>query len=116
VAIAALSVPFVAADVSALRFQWNRVHEEALRYGPELETVLQRAGGPERINACGTVFTGIFDVTAVAWHLHLHGNQLGIFPFGPGTTMAGRDTHLAADPRYPRVIEYGQWAVGSTCR
>jgi len=115
VAIAALSAPFVAADVSALRHQWDLVHEEADFYGPNLQAAIAKAGGEDAIKACGDVFTGPFQVQALAWYLHLHGNELRIFPFGAGTMMAPRYSHLSRDPRYPRVTETRKWIVGSSC-
>lgn len=115
VAVAALSVPFVRADVSALDEQWDLVLEEADFYGPNLDAAIRKAGGPEAIKSCGAVFTGIFQVQAMAWQLHLHGNEVGVFPFGPGTTFAPRFSHLSIDPRYPKITETKKWVVGSSC-
>jgi hypothetical protein len=116
VAVAALSAPFVAADVSALRDQWVLVHDEADFYGPNLKAAIRKAGGEEKIKSCGEVFTGIFQVQAMAWYLHMHGNELQIFPYGPGTAFSPRYSHLADDPRYPKVTETRKWVVGSSCQ
>jgi hypothetical protein len=115
VLIAAASAPFVAADVSALSHQWNLVHEEADFYGPNLRAAIAKAGGDDAIKSCGAVFTGPFQVQAMAWYLHMHGNQLQIFPFGPGTAVAPRYSALSVDPRYPQVTETKKWIVGSSC-
>jgi hypothetical protein len=115
VAVAALSAPFVAADVSALAHQWNLVHEEADFYGPNLRAAIAKAGGEDAIKSCGAVFTGPFQVQALAWYLHMHGKDLQIFPFGPGTALAPRYSHLSVDPRYPQVTETKKWVVGSSC-
>jgi hypothetical protein len=113
--VAAVSAPFVAADVSALDHQWNLVHNEADFYGPNLRAAIAKAGGEDAIKSCGTVFTGAFQVQAVAWYLHMHGNELQIFPFGPGTAIAPRYSRLSVDPRYPQVTETKKWIVGSSC-
>jgi hypothetical protein len=113
--IAAASAPFVAADVSALAHQWNLVHEEADFYGPNLRAAIAKAGGEDAIKSCGAVFTGPFQVQAMAWYLHMHGDQLQIFPFGPGTAVAPRYSRLSVDPRYPQITETKKWIVGSSC-
>jgi hypothetical protein len=115
VAVAALSAPFVATDVSTLARQWNLVHDEADFYGPNLRAAIEKAGGEDAIKSCGDVFTGPFQVQALAWYLHMHGNELRIFPFGPGTAVSPRYSRLSVDPRYPRITETKKWIVGSSC-
>jgi hypothetical protein len=77
--------------------------------------VIAKSGGEGRIKSCGTVFAGPFQVPAVAWRLHLHVNEIGIFPFGPGTTLAMGSTHLSVDPRYPELTKTRRWIIGSSC-
>jgi hypothetical protein len=115
VVIAAASAPFVAHDVSTLRTDWNLVIKEASFYGPNLRSVIAKAGGEERLKACGNVFSGPFQVQSVAWNLHLHGSEVGIFPFGPGTALSQGGSHLSADPRYPEITKTKRWIVGSSC-
>jgi hypothetical protein len=38
--------------------------------------LIARAGGPERLKACGDVYTGPFQVPLIAWHLHMHTTQV----------------------------------------
>jgi hypothetical protein len=114
VAIAAW-VPFVANDYSTLREDWDLIVKEADFYGPNLRAVIAKAGGEQRIESCGGVFSGPFQVQAVAWYLHLHGNQVSIFPFGPGTVLAQGGSHLSRDPRYPEITKTRRWVVGSSC-
>jgi hypothetical protein len=114
VAIAAW-VPFVANDYSTLREDWDLIVKEADFYGPNLRSVIAKAGGEGRIKSCGEVFTGPFQVQAVAWYLHLHGNQVSIFPFGPGTALSQGGSHLSVDPRYPEITKTRRWTVGSSC-
>jgi hypothetical protein len=113
--LAALAVPFVAADVSTLRTDWDLVIQEADFYGPNLRAAIAKAGGEERIKSCGEVFTGAFQVQAVAWYLHIHGNEAEIFPFGPGTALAQGASPLSVDPRYPEYTKTRHWIIGSSC-
>ena len=98
-------MPFVAADVDKLRYDWEVVEYEANFYGPNLKAVIAKAGGEQRIKSCGRVFTGTFQVPSVAWRLHLHLNEAEIFPFGPGTALSMGSTPLSVDPRYPDLHE-----------
>jgi hypothetical protein len=113
--IAAAWVPFVSDDVNELRADRELTAWESDFYGPNLKAVIAKAGGAERVKSCGTVYAGPFQVPSVAWRLHLHVNQVGIFPFGPGTTMAMGATHLSVDPRYPQLTKTRHWIVGSSC-
>jgi hypothetical protein len=115
VVVAAASAPFLAADWSALSYQWGRQLREADLYGPNLQAAIAKAGGEDAIKACGGIYTGIFQVPSVAWYLHIHANQVEIFPFGPGTTLATRYSRLSEDPRYPIVTETNKWLIGSSC-
>ena len=56
---------------------------------------IAKAGGEDRIKSCGHVFSGPFQVPSVAWRLHMHINEVGIFPFGPGTSLAMGSTPLS---------------------
>ena len=107
--------PFVASDWSTLRTHWGLVEDEAEFYGANLRAAIDKAGGEERVKACGRVFAGRFQVPAVAWYLHLHARDVDILPFGPGTTFAQGHSALADDPRYPEVTKTRKWIVGSTC-
>jgi hypothetical protein len=113
--LVAAAVPFVNADVTKLRADRELTVRESDFYGPNLKAVIAKAGGEERIKACGGVFTGPFQVPSLAWRLHMHTDQLEIFAFGPGTALAMGSTHLSVDPRYPEITKTRHWIVGSTC-
>lgn len=115
VVVVAASVPFVAADVDKLRYDWEVVEYEANFYGPNLKALIAKAGGEQRIRSCGRVFTGAFQVPSVAWRLHMHLNEVEIFPFGPGTALSMGATPLSFDPRYPEYTKTRHWLAGSTC-
>jgi hypothetical protein len=114
-AIAALSVPFVVADVDKLDYDWEKVQYEANFYGPNLKAAIAKGGGEEQIKSCGKVFTGPFQVPSLAWRLHMHIDELDIFPFGPGTSLAMGSTPLSVDPRYPEYTKTVHWIVGRSC-
>ncbi len=111
----ALSVPYLSDASSALREDWDLLAKEADFYGPNLRAVIAKAGGEEQIKSCGRVFSGRFQVPSVAWYLHLHTDEVGIFPFGPGTTVAQGGGRLSVDPRYPEITKTSRWIVGSSC-
>jgi hypothetical protein len=113
--LVAAALPFVAADVRTLREDRDLTAYEANFYGPNLKAVIAKAGGEAKIKSCGRVFSGPFEVPSVAWRLHLHLNDVEIFPFGPGTSLAMGSTHLSVDPRYPEITKTRHWIVGSTC-
>jgi hypothetical protein len=115
VVLAGASAPYVAADVDKLRYDWEVVEYEANFYGPNLKAVIAKAGGEQKIKACGRVFTGSFQVPSVAWRLHLHLDDAEIFPFGPGTALSMGSTPLSVDPRYPEYTKTRHWIAGSTC-
>ena len=111
----AAAAPFVIADVDKLVYDGEKVEYEANFYGPNLEAAIAKGGGEAGIKSCGKVFTGPFQVPSVAWWLHMHIDELEIFPFGPGTSLAMGGTPLSVDPRYPEYTKTVHWIVGSSC-
>ena len=93
------------------------VHVSALKAAHDApsEYLRTKAGGEQRIKSCGRVFTGAFQVPSVAWRLHMHLNEVEIFPFGPGTALSMGATPLSFDPRYPVYTKTRHWLAGSTC-
>jgi hypothetical protein len=103
----------------------------------ELATLVERAGGRDRILACGPVTADIYQMPALAWQLRIHQSQVAIAP-GPKGTVSPKGTELRAPtvgtvfrtrttrdgPLLPaglgsefRVIATtDQWQVLSTCR
>jgi hypothetical protein len=114
-AIAAFWAPFAHTDMNDLKGDRELTVREADFYGPNLKVVIAKAGGEDRVKSCGAVITGPFQVPAVAWRLHLHANQVEIFAFGPGTTLAMGATRLAVDPRYPQITKTRHWIAGASC-
>jgi hypothetical protein len=114
VAIAA-AAPFVVIDGVQFGKAMDRLAWEADLYGDNLKAMIAKAGGEERLKACGPVYTGPFQTQAVAWYLHLHETDVSIFPIPPGTMIARHFTSHARDPRFPLVTKTSRWMVGSSC-
>jgi hypothetical protein len=68
-----------------------------------------------RVNGCGGVFTGRFQVPVLAWHLHRPIQDVEIFAQPPGYSVAGRFTPLSRDPWFDRVAETRKWIVARNC-
>ena len=115
VVLAAASIPFVKADIDELKQDRALTVAESDFYGPNLKAVIAKAGGEQQIKSCGMVFSGPYQVPSVAWRLHLHTDDVEIFPFGPGTALSMGATHLSVDPRYPEITKTRHWIVGSSC-
>jgi hypothetical protein len=112
--VALISAPFVVDRAIDVGGQLADVRSEAVRYG-SLPDAIARAGGAERLKACGQVFTGNFQVPSVAWQLHEHAWRIGLYPEPLGTVVAMRGTPWAADPRFPAIAGSRGWVVRSTC-
>lgn len=89
-----------------------------------LAEAVDRAGGSDRLRACGTPATGAFLVPAVAWRLGLHTSQVVLEPRTPGATfrvetnpdgqvtpslrpLAGRDAATLAVAPHWRIVGSG---------
>lgn len=62
----------VRADVDSVRYQ--------AELAGEVPGLVARAGGAERLRACGDIYTGPFQVPVVAWNLRLHTTQVSSTP------------------------------------
>jgi hypothetical protein len=115
VAVAVLFVPFTVSDVRELDRGRQLMAAEADLYGANLKAMIAKAGGEQRLKACGPVFTGPFQTQAVAWYLHLPATGVSIFPSPPGTIIAPHYVAMARDPRFHLVTVTSKWMVASTC-
>jgi hypothetical protein len=113
--LAAAAVPFVAADVDKLGYDLDVVRAESQLYD-RLPAIVEKAGGAQALLRCGPVYAPPFEVQAVAWAMHVHSNQVGIFASPPGTVLAGHFSALGHDPRFPEINKNRRWFVGRNCR
>ena len=77
--------------------------------------IVAKAGGSDALQRCGRVYAPPFEVQAVAWAMHVHGEEVGIFASPPGTTIAGHFSALGRDPRFAEVTKNRRWVVASNC-
>jgi hypothetical protein len=115
VVLLAIAAPFVAYRVHQLDLDRLDVEEDAGLYGSVPEAI-EAGGGREKLQQCGTVYTGAFQTQTVAWYLHLHETQVEIFAFPPGTTITPGYTALSRDPRFPVYARTKLWKIGTSCR
>ena len=111
----AAAAPFVVAGVDKLAFDLDVVRAESELYD-RLPPIVAKAGGSEALLRCGPVYAPPFEVQAVAWAMHLHSAQVGIFASPPGTVLAGHFSALGHDPRFPEITKNRRWFVGRNCR
>lgn len=106
----------VSATLDELRYEASLWHS--------LPGAIDRAGGPERLLACGSVYSGPFQTQMVAYQLGVHGIEvgaLGKLP-GPGVTFRTHtvpDGPLVArvtDKRFREVTRAGRWQVWTAPR
>jgi len=112
--ICAASVPFVATTLDHFSHDMDVVRAESELYD-RLPPIIAKAGGSEALLRCGRVYAPPFEVQAVAWAMHVHGEEVGIFASPPGTTIAGFFSALGRDPRFAEVTKNRRWVVASNC-
>jgi len=111
----AAAAPFVLADVDKLRFDLDVVRAESELYD-RLPPIVAKSGGARALLRCGPVYAPPFEVQAVAWAMHVHSSQVGIFASPPGTVLAGHFSALGHDPRFAEINKNRRWYVGRNCR
>ena len=110
----AASAPFAGEAAGAFRDDMSSVRSE-WDFESRLTGTIALVGGPARLNACGGVFTGRFQVPSVAWRLHRHLRDVEIFAHPPGWVLAPRGSHLSRDPRFEHVRSTAKWIVRRRC-
>jgi hypothetical protein len=113
-ALLAAAAPFVVADVDKLAFDLDVVRAESELYD-RLPPIVAKAGGAQALLECGPVYAPPFEVQAVAWAMHVHSSQVGIFASPPGTVLAGHFSALGRDPRFPEITKNRRWSVRRNC-
>jgi len=90
VAFAVPAAPRVSTDIEAITYQ--------ARLNDHVGGLVARAGGPERLKACGDIYTGPFQVPVVAWYVHLHTTQVSsLLPHRPAVLFRVR-SNLSSRP------------------
>ena len=113
VVLAAAAAPFVISDLAELRDGASKTRTEAAFYD-SLPEAIAKAGGRDAIKRC-KVYTGPYQVQAVAWYVESHSGEIGIHPKPPGILIAPRDSRLARDERFPLLTTTRRWVVRRAC-
>jgi hypothetical protein len=95
-----ISAPFIVEKANNTRRVLGGLRHEAAVWH-DLKGVIDRAGGRQRLLACGGVFSGPFQTQMVAYELHIHGIQIGwrVTP-APGVAFRTRTV-----PNGPLVVQ-----------
>ncbi len=117
-ALAALSIP----AATELEGDAREVVSEA-RLDADLPEAIARAGGRERVLACGRPHATALQVPAVAWQLGLPTGQVGIEPRAPGVLFRGPSALQPPDAPAPPptagglrpTARVGGWTVSASC-
>jgi hypothetical protein len=115
VAAVALCMPLVMPFVDMLTWDLDVVQSESGAYD-RLGPMVEKAGGADAMLACGPVYAPPFEVQAVAYAMGLHSKDIQLFAAPPGTTIAGKTSALAHDPRFAKLTENTRWVVSRNCR
>ena len=93
------------------------------RLNAALPEALARAGGRERVLACGKPYATAIQVPLVAWHLRVSTGRVGIEPRAPGVLFRGPAGLQPPDAPAPSptagglrpVARVGGWTVSAAC-
>jgi hypothetical protein len=131
-----LTVGLVLGALIAFAFAWPardglRADYESVTYQARLNNriagLVTRAGGAERLRACGDVYTGPFQVPVVAWNLHLHTTLVqSTPPIRPAVVFRAKSTpperpgpslRTLGDPSDLRTLATAPgWRIVAVCR
>ena len=114
VALLVLAAPFARESASELSTQVEQARNESA-VAADLPVAIARAGGEAAVKRCETVKTGPFETQLVAWHLHLHQNEVGLLPTPPATLLAVRGAPLAEVPGFATLGSSQRWVVRTSC-
>ncbi|HEV2815038.1 MAG TPA: hypothetical protein VGW10_17405 [Solirubrobacteraceae bacterium] len=123
VAALAAATAFAAQDAHELPDQLRSVEYQA-DLTDALGPLIERAGGPAHLRACGHPYTNAFLVPQVAWHLGLHGREVGLDPETERPAVVFHVKHTrSARGRAPawatrgrtELAREGTWIVTADC-
>jgi hypothetical protein len=119
VAVFAVAFPFMLPRVDRLeRDDYVLRFEGQLR--DDLQTVVDQAGGRDKILECGPPFAGAYNVAMVSWMLDVSGEEVGYQPGVPSVIFRAR-ARPGVNPTPPvntawtPVTSKGEWTVYEAC-
>jgi hypothetical protein len=113
----------IALGIGDLRDQTRQLGVRADRRS-DLESLLARTGGPERLRYCGTVRASESMRTLVSWRVDVPLMDLETQPVPPGAALlaappkGGQDKPIldaAARRRFPVITRQGAWVLRASC-
>lgn len=124
--VAALTLALLPAAwprVTALQSHPRLARAEVEQQGT-LPLAIARAGGRDRVRACGRAYTSLYEVPVLAWNLRMHLDEVTYLPTRPGTVFRTRPAAggppepllSAGGPRYRPVAAVGRWDVLAACQ
>jgi hypothetical protein len=81
----------------------------------QLPHTIARAGGYQRLTACGRVATGPLQTQIVAWYLHLHEDQISLRPSPPGAIVATTPSAVVRTPGFRPLARDASWSILTSC-
>lgn len=121
----AIAAALLVAPASDLDDDLRAMRNEA-RLNGALSDAIAAAGGADAVLACGSVTTGAFQVTPLAWKLDAHIRRIDLVPTVPGTVFRSypgpREIPGAPvivvndDPRWQEAAHVDPWQVLQACR
>ena len=117
-----LCVPFLLEPLEEVAGDAREVGDEA-RLNSDLPEAIARAGGRDRVRACGRIYATALQVPVVAWHLRVATGRVGIEPRAPGVLFRGPPGLQPPDAPAPApsagglrpVGQVGGWTVSAAC-
>ena len=119
-AAVALAALFAGPDADLLEPNLRGAAYQADLYD-DLDGVVERAGGAERLKACGQAYTGAFLVPQVAWTLGVHIRDVDLDPRPPAVVFHVRTVEDALhvpplERRRPnQLVRASRWTVTADC-
>jgi hypothetical protein len=123
--VAALAVFGVLAVYAAPRFEQLERDDYVLRFEgqlrDDLQTVIDRAGGRDKLLACGRPFAGAYNIAMMSWMLDVPGKSLEFRPALPGVLLRARSrpgvypTPPVNDAWGRPIARAGEWSVYTAC-
>ncbi len=119
----ALAALLLVSPARQLRPDYDSTVDEA-HLNQALSGAIADVGGAAQVRACGTMTTGPFQVTPLAWRLDVHIRDVDLVPTVPGTVfragppprdIPGAPSVSVGDPRWKAVGRSGPWEVLQSC-
>ena len=121
--ISIASAALLLRPLAVLVGDFREVRAEAALHA-DLPAAIARAGGRERVLACGKPVATALEVPVVAWHLGIPTGRVDVVPRAPGILFRGPPEPQPPDAPAPALTaggfrplaQVGRWGVSGACR